>query len=102
MKSDGSKLEISTGNSSAKGNSSYQSNSSDSKKENQVTANTNKDNTSKNDATSTNNSYIGNKNTKKFHVPSCGSLPAEKNRVYFSSRNQAVSQGYAACKRCNP
>ena len=102
MKSDGSKLEISTGNSSAKGTSSYQSNSSDSKKENQVTANTNKDNTSKNDATSTNNSYIGNKNTKKFHVPSCGSLPAEKNRVYFSSRNQAVSQGYAACKRCHP
>lgn len=47
-------------------------------------------------------SYIGNKNTKKFHTSSCGSLPAEKNRVYFNSRDKAVSSGYDPCKKCNP
>lgn len=46
--------------------------------------------------------YIGNKNTKKFHVPSCHTLPAEKNRVYFSSRDKATSSGYVACKKCRP
>lgn len=46
--------------------------------------------------------YIGNKNTKKFHKPSCNSLPATKNQVYFSSRDKAVSSGYVACKRCKP
>ena len=47
-------------------------------------------------------SYIGNRNTHKFHRTSCSSLPSEKNRVYFSSRSDAVSSGYAACKRCKP
>ena len=46
--------------------------------------------------------YIGNRNTHKFHRASCSSLPSEKNRVYFSSRSDAVSSGYAACKRCKP
>lgn len=46
--------------------------------------------------------YIGNKNTKKFHRSTCNSLPAEKNQVKFSSREEAVSAGYDACKRCNP
>jgi competence protein ComEC len=47
-------------------------------------------------------SYIGNKNTKKFHKPTCSSLPAEHNRVYFDSRDKAVGDGYVPCKRCNP
>ena len=46
--------------------------------------------------------YIGNKNTKKFHLPSCYSLPYEKNRVYFNSRSDAVNSGYSACGNCHP
>ena len=46
--------------------------------------------------------YIGNKNTKKFHRTSCHTLPKESNRVYFKSRDKAVSSGYAPCKNCNP
>ena len=49
-------------------------------------------------------SYVGNANTGKFHVSSCGSVSdmAEKNKVFFSSRDEAVNQGYIPCKRCNP
>lgn len=46
--------------------------------------------------------YIGNKNSKKFHLPSCGSLPKEKNRVYFDTREEAVSAGYDPCGNCRP
>ncbi len=46
--------------------------------------------------------YIGNKNTHKFHLPSCRSLPDEKNRVYFNNRQAAVDGEYVACKICNP
>ena len=46
--------------------------------------------------------YIGNKNTKKFHLPSCYSLPYEKNRVYFNSRSEVVNSGYSACGNCHP
>ena len=46
--------------------------------------------------------YIGNLNSKKFHRPTCDSLPAEKNQVFFDSRAEAVEQGYVPCKRCNP
>lgn len=46
--------------------------------------------------------YIGNKNTKKFHWPSCHTLPKQSNRVYFKSREKAISSGYVPCKNCNP
>ena len=46
--------------------------------------------------------YIGNKNTKKFHRTSCYTLPDEKNRVYFNSRDYAINSGYDPCKNCNP
>lgn len=46
--------------------------------------------------------YIGNKNSKKFHLPSCGSLPAEKNQVYFDARDDAINAGYDPCKKCKP
>ena len=46
--------------------------------------------------------YIGNKNTKKFHRTSCHTLPKESNRVYFRSREKAVSSGYVPCKNCHP
>jgi competence protein ComEC len=46
--------------------------------------------------------FIGNKNTKKFHKPTCSSLPVEHNKVYFNTRDKAVREGYVPCKRCNP
>lgn len=46
--------------------------------------------------------YIGNVNSYKFHVPSCRTLPKEKNRIYFSSRDEAINSGYVPCKNCNP
>lgn len=46
--------------------------------------------------------YIGNKSSKKFHLPSCTTLPAEHNRVYFKTREEAINAGYVPCKRCNP
>ena len=46
--------------------------------------------------------YIGNKNTKVFHRPTCYTLPLPKNRVYFDSRSDAVSKGFRACQNCNP
>ena len=48
--------------------------------------------------------YVGNANTGKFHVASCNSVSkmAEGNKVFFSSRDDAVSQGYVPCNICNP
>lgn len=49
-------------------------------------------------------SYIGNKNSKKFHLPGC--QWAEKialgNRVYFKSRDDAIKASYEPCKVCKP
>ena len=47
-------------------------------------------------------SYIGNKNTKKFHLPTCSSLPAQHNRVYFKTRDEAIKAGFDPCKICRP
>lgn len=47
-------------------------------------------------------SYIGNKNSKKFHTNKCDNLPSKKNRINFKSRNEAIKQGYSPCKTCNP
>ena len=44
--------------------------------------------------------YIGNVNSKKFHLPSCPNLPAEKNQVLFSSYEEAVEAGYTPCSSC--
>lgn len=46
--------------------------------------------------------YIGNKKSNVFHLPSCASLPAEANRVYFSERRQAVDAGMKPCGSCKP
>lgn len=58
--------------------------------------------TKKTSSSSGSGQYIGNRNTKKFHRPSCHTLPKESNRVYFNSREKAVSSGYVPCKNCNP
>jgi len=44
--------------------------------------------------------YIGNKNSLKFHSPFCGSLPSERNRVEFSTYQQAIDAGYTPCTGC--
>ena len=44
--------------------------------------------------------YIGNVNSKKFHLPSCPNLPAEKNQLLFSSYDEAVAAGYTPCGTC--
>ena len=48
------------------------------------------------------NYYIGNVNTHKFHLPSCGTLPAEENRIVLVSRAQAIAAGYSPCGNCDP
>ncbi len=61
-------------------------------------------NTQKDTSSSDTGSYIGNSNSGKFHEATCkwGQKTAEHNRVYFKSRNAAISQGYQPCKVCNP
>ena len=44
--------------------------------------------------------YIGNKNSKALHKPTCSGLPSEKNRVYFTSYEDAISSGYHECQKC--
>jgi beta-lactamase superfamily II metal-dependent hydrolase len=44
--------------------------------------------------------YIGNKNSKKLHLPTCRNLPKEENRVYFESYDEAINAGYTPCSTC--
>jgi hypothetical protein len=44
--------------------------------------------------------YIGNKNSKKLHLPGCSSLPGEENRVTFEDYDKAISEGYTPCSKC--
>ena len=49
--------------------------------------------------------YIANKNTKKFHYPSCKSVSnmKEKNKWYFhGSRDELIGKGFQPCKNCHP
>ena len=50
------------------------------------------------------NSYVGSKNTKKFHVSNCryASKIKEENAVKFSTTSEATGQGYVPCSVCNP
>lgn len=47
-------------------------------------------------------SYIGNLNSQVFHLSTCANLPAEQNRIYFSSAQQALDAGYTPCGNCDP
>ena len=44
--------------------------------------------------------YIGNKNSKKFHLPTCSGLPAEQNQVVFDGYSDAIAEGYTPCSNC--
>ena len=49
--------------------------------------------------------YVGNKNTGKFHLPSCSSVSDmnESNKLYWTgSRDDLIAQGYVPCARCHP
>ncbi len=54
--------------------------------------------------TDKNYKYMGNSNTRKFHLTSCDSASRtkESNRVYFETRDEAIEAGYEPCKRCKP
>lgn len=50
-------------------------------------------------------SYVLNKNTHKFHYPTCSSVGqmAEANRIDFQgTRDEVIAMGYEPCKRCCP
>ena len=44
--------------------------------------------------------FIGNRNSKKFHLPSCGGLPAEHNQIEFDDYDSAIAAGYTPCGNC--
>lgn len=49
--------------------------------------------------------YVLNRNTKKFHRPDCSSVQdiKPKNKQEFSGNTEAlIQQGYSPCKNCNP
>ncbi len=49
--------------------------------------------------------YILNTNTKKFHIPGCGSVAKmkEKNKqVFYGTREEAIAAGYDPCGNCHP
>lgn len=49
--------------------------------------------------------YILNTNTKKFHLPDCGSVSRikDENKAAFTgTREELLAEGYSACKNCNP
>ncbi len=52
----------------------------------------------------TGGAYVASKNSDKFHNSYCGHAERIKsdNRIYFSSRQEALNSGYEPCKICNP
>jgi beta-lactamase superfamily II metal-dependent hydrolase/methylphosphotriester-DNA--protein-cysteine methyltransferase len=54
-------------------------------------------------AQSTAGKIIGNKNSKKYHLPGCPSYDSvtEKNRVYFNTEEEAIKAGYTKAGNCN-
>lgn len=53
----------------------------------------------------TEQTYILNTNTKKFHKPDCASakkIEDSNKQTYSGSRDDLIAQGYDPCKNCNP
>lgn len=46
--------------------------------------------------------YVLNTKTKKFHLPTCGSLPTTNRENTDESRDEVIADGYVPCKKCNP
>ena len=53
-------------------------------------------------ATAETATYIGNKNSKVYHLPSCSGLPKESNRIYLNSLEEVHAQGLTPCGICKP
>lgn len=56
------------------------------------------------DGTSAGTKFVGSSSSKKYHRPDCRyalKIKADK-RIFFSSEEDAKSQGYLPCKVCNP
>ncbi len=48
--------------------------------------------------------YIGNKNSKVYHLPDCSGVSSmsEKNKIVFENKEEAVSNNFTPCGSCNP
>ena len=48
--------------------------------------------------------YIGNKNSHVFHKTTCSSAKSmsAKNKIEFTTRDEAIEKGYKPCSKCNP
>lgn len=49
--------------------------------------------------------YVLNKNTKKFHKPTCASvkkIKAKNYEAFTGTREEAIANGYDPCKNCKP
>lgn len=55
-------------------------------------------------ADSTSSQLIGNRNSKKYHLPDCQSVRSmkESNKISFPSENEAREAGYEPCGQCRP
>lgn len=55
-------------------------------------------------STGSSSGYVGNLNSYKFHRSSCDQVDkmSEKNKVFFTDRDDAISQGFVGCQRCKP
>ena len=42
----------------------------------------------------TSGQFVGNKTTRVFHPATSDSLPAERNRVYFETEEEAIAAGF--------
>lgn len=56
------------------------------------------------DPTQAQGAYTASSASDRFHLPSCSSAAkiSDDNRLWFSSREEAVSAGYTPCGRCEP
>jgi competence protein ComEC len=46
--------------------------------------------------------YIGNKNSKIYHLSTCSGLPKLENQIKLSSKSEAENSGYEPCQICKP
>jgi competence protein ComEC len=46
--------------------------------------------------------YIGNKNSKVYHLNTCSGLPKVENQIKLLSKSDAESSGYKPCQICKP
>lgn len=63
------------------------------------------DNSDTSQANTSTITYVSNKNSSKFHYPTCDSVlqMKEKNKEYLTcTREEAISQGYSPCRVCQP